>query len=187
LKNSALYQQRQRTDGELRGYPAKYLGPSDMAPQCHVTTSCKGKGCVTSNDSTHSEDFQWVTHNDGEFSPTNIPPRTCRYDADMREIERAVTPEIHTLYRDWAYLNDGPVDNDVHKARSDTHQDSVYRSGDSDRAHGAVEERTKRNAGRPRKDELHGGKRPHTHAETPKRKVGRPRKKLWLYRHGHLP
>jgi hypothetical protein len=77
----ALNQQRQRTDGELRGYPANYLGTGDMAPQGHVITPRNGKGYITSNDIIHGEYFQWVTHDEGPFTPTNRPPpRSCRYD-----------------------------------------------------------------------------------------------------------
>jgi hypothetical protein len=106
---SALFQQRQRTDGELRGYPSIYLGPSDMAPQGHTITSRNGKGCVTSNDIVHGEHFQWVTHNNGEFTPTNRPPQTCRYDYEIAKIERDNCQHMRTIFRDWAYLNEGPI------------------------------------------------------------------------------
>jgi hypothetical protein len=69
---SAVNQQRQRTDGEFRGEPAIYLGPSDMAPHGHE------KGYVTSTGIIHGEDFQWVTHDEGPFTLKNRPPGTCR-------------------------------------------------------------------------------------------------------------
>jgi hypothetical protein len=97
---SALNQQRQRTDGEFRGYPAIYLGPSDMAPQGHVITSRNGERYVTSNDIIHGEDFLWVTHDEGLFTPTNRPPGTCRYDEDIRAIEHKNASILREVYRD---------------------------------------------------------------------------------------
>jgi hypothetical protein len=119
---SAQNHRRQRTDGELRGYPAIYIGPSDMAPQGHVITSRYGKGYVTSNDIIHGEDFQWVTHDDGPFTPTNRPPGTCQYDKDIRAIEQNNTLVLREIYRDWAYLRDGPVGHIDHKSTSQDDQ-----------------------------------------------------------------
>jgi hypothetical protein len=98
---SPLNQQRQRSDGELRGYLDIYLGPSDMARKGHVITSRNGKGYVTSNDILHGEDFQWVTHDEGLFTLTNRSPGTCRNDEDIRAIEHINAPLLlREVYRD---------------------------------------------------------------------------------------
>jgi hypothetical protein len=101
----SIFLKRQRTDGELRGYPTIYLGPSSLCHQGHQVMARTTNEVVTSNDLIHGKHYQWVTgHEDEKLSATNRPPQTCRYDDDIRKIEYSNRTGLGTEYRDWEYF-----------------------------------------------------------------------------------